>query len=181
MFNIGERVLHVRRRHSTRYVDCPDCFGQKYLTVILGDKSTVTIACDQCKSPGSDWSTGRVPKTVYGYTVEEAVIDRITLEYGGMLYDLTPGGNAYPEFIFSMQDRPAAEACAAKRQLDADALEAKEPGTPSEHQKKSWAWNVRYHRQCIRGAENDIAYHRARLDYARHMAKDEKGKSLVDT
>ena len=37
----------------------------------------------------------------------------------------------------------------------------------------TWAWNVTYHRGCIKRAESDLAYHAAKLAVAKEN-KEEK-------
>ena len=42
-----------------------------------------------------------------------------------------------------------------------------------EKDKRSWAWNVHYHRKAIKDAEKQIAYHTSKLNFAKTYAKPE--------
>src|SRR3990167_8173518 len=47
-YNLGDKVWCVKLDTIQEKFQCPDCFGNKYLTVILGDNSQVTIDCYRC-------------------------------------------------------------------------------------------------------------------------------------
>ena len=40
----------------------------------------------------------------------------------------------------------------------------------------TWSWNAHYHRDCIRRAEKDLIYHKAKLEVAKVKTKEEKRK-----
>ena len=49
-FEIGERVWTVREYpHYDTLQLCSDCLGQKAVTLIMGDGTHVSIACENCK------------------------------------------------------------------------------------------------------------------------------------
>ena len=47
-YRIGDKVWTVERNHTGRWVQCPECFGTKFVTVILGDDSKLTVDCTTC-------------------------------------------------------------------------------------------------------------------------------------
>ena len=39
---------------------------------------------------------------------------------------------------------------------------------------RTWAWNARYHRDCIKRAEKDLVYHRGKLLISSAKSKEDK-------
>jgi hypothetical protein len=66
---------------------------------------------------------------------------------------------------------------AAKRAIDLlEEYQTKETErlAAKEQPKRTWAWNVRYHRGCLKEAQRQIEYHTSKLNAALTHAKEEK-------
>ena len=83
---IGDKVWHASCKSTKERVTCPECFGKKYLTVILGDDSQVTIDCAGCAS-GYDPPRGYINYWKQYVDVSLVIIERVEInpdyvEYG---------------------------------------------------------------------------------------------------
>ena len=73
---IGQQVFAaVENSYRETFVTCTDCLGQRALTVILGDGSQVSVACQGCD--GYLGSTGRMRVRGYEAHVQSGVITGI--------------------------------------------------------------------------------------------------------
>jgi hypothetical protein len=91
--------------------------------------------------------------------------DKIVYRSDGHFYN-------YPESdLFS--DQASAELRAVAIAAERSAEEAKR-FLLKDKDTKTWAQNVSYHRQGLRDAEKQVAYHAAKLDVAKKHVKEEK-------
>ena len=168
-FQIGDHAWYATVSSENNYVTCPDCGGTGQITVIMYDGTQVSVDCQNC-SVGYDAPTGRVkvydraadamPVTVAGFSVGG---------FGGVEYRTSESYLIKEDRIFT--DRESALECGAKMAVEADKKERWRIAT-KEKDTRSWAWNATYHRQCIRRAEKEIAYHTAKLNVAKIKAKE---------
>jgi hypothetical protein len=160
MFNISDKVFLARWEQSKVFDVCPDCQGQRFLTVIMGDGSHLSITCDLCAQ-----YHGKVTRYVYQAKVEEGIITGIEINYDGDIQYRFNGSYIYKsDRLFA--DLASAEAGAVRLALEEEALQAKQLQR-KEKDGKTWAWHVRYHREGVRKAEKDLAYHTSKLTVAR--------------
>lgn len=175
MFNRGDKVWHASFKRILKRVVCPECFGKKYLTVILGDDSRVIIDCAGC-SAGYDPPKGYVEYFEHSADVELVTICEVriynSIEYGfnhQESLDFTVHRIANDKNMFAT--KPEAEVRAQKL-----AEEWNQEQLAKIHQKKnndrSWSWHVHYYRKMIRDAEQTIEDARVRLDVAREEEKE---------
>lgn len=168
MYKIGDLVYYASVQCTPKEIPCPDCLGNRYLTVTLGDKTLVTVDCPECER-GWRGSLGTV--TTYDYLPHVDCLDIIGVEKekGELFYHL-PGYWRATE-VFSTQDEAenrAKELVVEYTENEAKRLKTKEKPT------KTWAWNATYHRSKIRQAEKDLIYHKSKLDVANSLKKIEK-------
>jgi len=165
-FAIGDTVFMGRYDRVETHIPCPDCFGKKTLTVILGDDSQVVIRCAGCKGSICDEPVGIVKQYEFQSTASQHVVTGIDIDAKGVReYRLDEPSDkpscysyrtARPNEIFAT--KAEAIAFADMRRLDHEADENKRLlGKTNSH--RDWAWHVRYHRECARKAEKDLAYH----------------------
>jgi hypothetical protein len=164
-FNIGDTIYVATCTSVEKWLPCPDCHGKKFLTVILGDDSRVTIDCDSC-TRGYLGPCGLICSYEYEPAVDTLRVEYIDSRDGEIRYNYRD-----PDVVFG--DPHAAEIRAAflKEELtraESARLEAKE------QPKRTWAWNVRYHRGCLKEAQRQIEYHTSKLNAALTHAKEEK-------
>jgi len=175
-YNIGDMVWWAHISTQEIWVTCPDCVGKKYLTVILGDESSVTIDCAGC-SAGYDPPRGSLREYETKATPKKIRISRITLETDSVEYLGSEFDSNYcldSEDLFDTEE----EAEERSKQLMKKFLEEQDhrriQGKDSKH--RTWAWHVTYHRQEIKRAEKNLAYHIAKIEVARGLAKEESKK-----
>jgi hypothetical protein len=169
MFNIGDKVYTARVEYRAKSITCPDCFGKARLTVILGDGEQVQVDCTQC-SHGYDGSTGRINSYDYFPEVNERIITGITIKNDGIEYYCS-SWIIDGEKVFATREEAEKMAIVLTREDEGRELKK----LMSKHKDtRSWAWNATYHRGCIRQAEKDLAYHKAKLGYALPHVKEEK-------
>lgn len=169
-FQIGDSLWIARVEQAEKWVTCPDCFGTKTLRVILGDGTEHTIDCAGC-SPGYDSPRGVVKSYNIGPVTSVEVVtgidcssERVRYTFGCWLQDECN--------VFATKEEATERAHELFLQREAE--EERRIQEP-ERRKRSWAWNVHYHRDCIRRAEQEIAYHTAKLNAA--QSHIERGKA----
>lgn len=163
-FNIGDEVWFACTQHGEAWVVCPDCFGKRFLTVILGDASQVTVDCTGCQV-GYDPPMGKIK--IYTYTPE---IRKITIdgreehksEPTEYKYNSYSGGccSAKEHQLFATEKEANLE---AERLVKENKKNQQEQITRKEKPTRSWAWNATYHRNQIKEAERQLAYHKSKL------------------
>jgi len=168
VYNIGDKVWYAQRKAVERQELCPDCFGQRALTVIKGDGSQVSIGCVACVQ-GFDYSTGYIKWHGHVVDVAEVTIEKVELTPDKVEYGFH---NCYRADHTCMFD--------TKEEAEVRALELAEEHNQEERERiyrkekhnHTWAWNAHYHRDCIKRAENDLKYHTAKLNVAKVRAKE---------
>lgn len=166
MFKIGDKVWYAGLKNTENYIVCPDCLGKKYLTVILGDDSQVTIECENCKC-GFEGATGKVCYSKYEGKVGEVTICGIEITANDTRYKFD---NCIGKSDRFFEHKALAEAFAS-RLVDKYDKEELDRLKQKHDYKKSWAWNVHYYRDCIRRNEKEIERLKQRLDFAKFIEK----------
>jgi len=166
-YNIGDKIWYAGRKSTEETVVCPECFGKKYLTVILGDDSRVTIDCAGCAS-GYGPPKGYVTYYKQYIDISPIVIDRVEIN------------REYVEYGFNKTD------CSCRIAKDTDLFDTREEAEirakelaeewnqeqldmihRKEKNNRSWSWHVHYYRKEIREAEKTIERAREKLDAAK--------------
>lgn len=159
-FNIGDKVYVATFGRKAITVPCPDCFGSTRLSVILGDDTEVSIECVGC-TPGGfnpprgfitnyEWAASASRQTVTG--VEEQIEDG-EIKYR---YHFAGGYCDYDGKTFATEEEALVKANELRQAHEDDENRRLMAKTKD---KRSWAWNVHYHRQCAERARKDLAYH----------------------
>lgn len=167
MLAIGQTAYAaVENAYCEKRITCTDCFGQRALTVILGDGSQVSIACAGCEA-GYLGSTGEMRIHTYEANVQTGVVTAIEAGRDGEGFRYSMNGWR-AEFIFATVE----EARAKVAEMYA-AHEVEEAAKPTQKVKpaRAWAWHVTYHRGEIKRAEKSIEYHKAALAVAKQKAQ----------
>lgn len=175
-FNIGDKVWLANCDRKAQKIICEDCFGSKYLTVIMGNGEKVTIECRGCWPGGFESATGY--NTVYNYEAnsEQAFVNRIEISKDS-------NGEKYIEYYTDKgcgRDR----VFATKEEADEKAKEIWRDYRAEEIQRlkhkykdhKTWSWNACYHRREIKRAKEQIEYHSNKLDYASQVLAERERK-----
>lgn len=167
-YEIGQEVWLAKADSVKAWVTCPDCGGTGCIRAMLHDDTMVTIECEGCKL-GFNPPIGKV--SVYNRTpcAELVTITGFEAEAGRVDYR-TSGFYRLSEA--NLFDNEADATKAAIVLASVFSHEEREQINTKEKPTKSWAWNVSYHRRCIRDAEKQIAYHTSKLNVASLKAKE---------
>lgn len=170
-FNIGQEVYWARIEGKEKAIECLECRGKRFLTVILGDGEQVTIECAGC-ARGYDLPTGFMRLHVYAPSVTLTTINRVEIAAEELAeYGVNGSYRVKEDCLFL--DKAEAETKA--RQLSDELTRSEEEAI---HRKKkptrTWAWNVHYHRAEIRRAKESIEYNERKLAAALPHMKAEK-------
>jgi len=173
-YNIGDKVWYAHFESITRSAICPECMGDRYLTVIMGDDSRVTIPCAGCSS-GYDQPTGYVSYWESAPMVHQTTIDGMEVSKEKVKYKIETSSYSWrilhPEDVFDTSDEAAIRAKEMsdeynKKQLDK--LNKKD----FQHRHRTWAWHVHYYRREIREAKKTIEFAEKKLSAAKEKAKE---------
>jgi hypothetical protein len=171
-YEIGQQVWWATCQTREHLETCPDCGGTGRLRVTFHDETQVSIDCANC-SAGYNPPTGLVKW--YGHMPEARLITVTGFEFtdGKASYHAGIGQGSYYRIeegeLFNAED--AAKAHADKLAEKHDASERARI-LNKEKDTRSWAWNASYHRNNIKRAQKDIAYHTAKLNVAAIRAKE---------
>jgi len=171
-YEVGQQVWWATCQTSEHFEKCPDCGGTGRLRVTFHDETQVSIDCANCAS-GYNPPTGLVKW--YGRAAEARLITITGFEFtdGKASYHAGIGPGSYYRIDESelFDAETDAKAHADKLAAEHDAAERARV-LNKEKNTRSWAWNASYHRNIIKRAEKDIAYHAAKLAVAALKAKE---------
>lgn len=174
MYKIGDKVWYASRGSTQEKVVCPECFGKKYLTVILGDDSKVTIDCAGCAS-GYDPPKGYITHYKQHASVSEVIIDEIQINRSHTEYKIYRENGCHSIAkdgdVFSSKKEAEIR---AKKLVEEWNKEQIGKIHRKEKNSRTWSWHVHYYRKQIREAEKKIKYAKERLDAARVRARQSK-------
>lgn len=176
-YAIGQDVWIASCGVETKSIVCPDCLGKRFLTVIMGDDSSVTVECTGCRE-GYAGCVGKVKTYEYGASAKKITIGGMSIRNGTVEYFFNCSSGSYntveEKDVF---DNEASANESAKIQLIAHEESEKDRlhRRPKDHH--GWAFNATYHRSCLKRCESelakvkrDIEYHRKQLSQREVLA-----------
>lgn len=166
IFDIGCEVWWAHTQNAALRITCPECLGKRFITVVLGDDTKHTIPCICCER-GWEGSLGELIGWRHEVKVIKTVVTGVRMTADDTEYQLPEG--YLTKDLYATKEEAEERARELVKERDAEELRrmhSKEKDT------RSWAWNVHYHRKCIRDAEKQIEYHKAKLDVAKLKAKE---------
>jgi hypothetical protein len=166
-YKIGDKVWYARRKSEQKTIECPDCFGQRFLTVIKGDLSQVTIDCAGCAS-GYEPPKGYITYHESVVGVSEVTIDRKEETSKGVTYGFNGCYNAEETEMFDTKEGAEARALELSVKYNQEKLD--EINRKAKHD-RTWSWHVTYHRREIKRLREQLVYHSSKLDVAKARAK----------
>jgi len=174
VYNIGDKVWYANRDSTQERVTCPECFGKKYLTVILGNDSRVTIDCAGCAA-GYNPPRGYVTYYKQFVNVSQVVIDKVEVSCEYVKYGFNKTECCCyigkDTDVFSTKEEAEIRATELAEQWNREQLEKIHR---KEKNNRTWAWHVLYHRNQIRDAEKTIEYAKKKLEAAKLHIKEKK-------
>ncbi len=177
-YNIGDQVWVARTTTEDDYVTCPDCLGKKFLTVIMGDDSQVTISCRACEH-GYEGSRGHIHTWKHTPIVECVTINGIESDRDMDMVERVEYkvGTSTSYYRYNENEVfDSAEAASMKATEIVIERMAQEANRVKRKTKdhKSWAWHATYYRGIIRNAKKEIERATEQLEYAKTKAKESK-------
>jgi hypothetical protein len=177
-FNIGDTAYVPVYGKKQTYVTCPHCFGDKHLTVILGDKSEILIDCECCREGWEnkgkisiwEWKGGYEQITISGLESNIEGEKVKTRYHSGSRYCY----QIYDE-VFDNAEDALAYAEIKATEMDRQGLDEIENKKKYAH--KSWASNAAYYHNLIRDAGAELVRLNARYTVAKEKAKKAKGEN----
>lgn len=183
-FNIGDKIWYAKyERYTTEKVTCPDCCGNKYLTIIMGDETKINIPCQSClhrdEYSYEDYSRGFIEVYVGKPKVEQLIITGIDCQGDEIEYKMkTSSCSCYIATEKQIFNNEADAIIKGQGLADEYLIEQKNNIENRKHNdKRTWAWHVYYHRKAIEGAKKNIEYHTKKLGIA--IVKNKEAKKAT--
>jgi hypothetical protein len=176
VFSLNEIVFVTTfSAHEQVLIECPECNGDKFVTVLAGRNPPVTVACENCKAHGlglEEFSRGTVVQNIARGSVLTAKITGIEIRNDGRVEYRTSKGIFDQSHIFALGSQLAQLSAdlMAKEYNDAEA----ERHTRKHRCDRTWAWNASYHRKEIKEAQRRLEYNTRALSVAARLAKKAK-------
>ena len=173
-YNLGDEVWYASFEIRTKQIVCDDCRGQKYLTVIMGDGSQVTIDCVGCSAgfePPKGYNTiyeGTPNSELKTITKVEIEVDRVRYQFSHYICD--------EDRLFDTKEEADKEAERLAEEYKQEQLYRLK--NLKENNKRTWSWNAYYHRRAIKQAQKDLEYHTAKLEVAKIKEKELAQKNM---
>jgi len=173
MKQIGDKVWIAGLVHTTYTIKCPHCSGQRYIKALVPESEPIDLACAGCGGHQYDsYPTGRVERWRYEAKAEEATITGIDANSERVEYKFQ---NRYGCEVFETQSAAIAFAETLREKQEAGDRQKFE--WAKESAKRTWAWNLYYHRRGVADAKRDMAYHESKLRFIKEQGNDKKAKA----
>ena len=167
-YQIGDTPWYAQMKYGEKTVLCPDCFGQRALTVIKGDGSQVSIDCVGC-SRGYEPPTGYVSYGAHEPDVRRVTIQRIEINGDAVQYGHSENYSCDETMLFDNKEDAEKRATELSAQYEQEEL-AKI--NQKHRHDRTWSWNAHYHRAQLKEALRQVEYHTAKLNVAKSKAKE---------
>jgi hypothetical protein len=172
-FNIGDKVWTVGTEHMEKKIPCPDCLGQLAVTVILGDGSSVSVACG-C-GHGFEGPIGYTKIYVARLESKQRIVTGMSIDGDKVEYKLDGyGGSCFPaseKQVYSTKEEAEDQLSVLLAEQEKEVQRRIE--WQKEDNRRTWAWNANYHRNRLKAAQHEIAYHSGQLTRAKAHVKKE--------
>jgi hypothetical protein len=159
-FEIGQKFWKPITSGEKKRVECPVCFGKLAIIIELGNGERIGVPCDGC-GHGYDGPRGWIGEWDYTPGAKPFTIARVkSMHDGNWSLESAEGGWAYLSDLYPTE----AEALERSRELCAQNHESNMRSRQHGKDKMQRAgWSIRYHRECIRDLERQIAWHNSRI------------------
>ena len=140
---------------------CQACYGNRAVTVILGNGEQVSVACEAC-GKGFSGPMGTEQSFTYEPSAKPFTVSEVTWMSGSEWTLKSQEGHLAS---FDRLVTTPGEALELSKVRIQECVEAnmKRSAANSRHSIENSAWSVRYHEKCIKDAEKSIAWHRSKV------------------
>ena len=174
--SIGDRVWYARVRHEPVERQCPVCFGNLEVTVIMGNGEHVVTPCDCC---GVGWNGPSGIVSEYDYIVEARQITiaevRTVAKSDGATHEYLGSDGRFLD-LENMHDTEAAAAAhaddMAKEMIE---RQQNQRAYRSASARKRMTWSIDYHRKRAADYQRQADYHRDRVTAIKARNEKKKG------
>lgn len=148
--------------HQPRKVEvpCPVCFGQRSVVVTLGNGEQFTVPCDGC-GLGFNGPQGTVQQYEYEPLAIRFEIARVESMHDTRWWvgSVAGGSSSYADLVETKEEALAIsqQKCIDQQEANMRSLQRTRSGA------QRLTWSVRYHREKIADLENQLAWHRAKV------------------
>jgi len=159
MIKIGDSLWIPRTGQHQVKKDCPVCFQQKFVTVILGDGTHIKTDCEYC-GKGFEGPQGTVTEYSYEPRAELFLVTEIKKTITGSGEKVEYQSSHYIAKEGELHETREAALLAAEklaRKQKEDAERSAECIKANVH--KSFSWNVGFHRQEAKRNREQAEYH----------------------
>jgi hypothetical protein len=164
-FAIGEELWWVGYAHREAWETCPECDGQRVVTIIRGNGETFPIEC-QCCALGFERASGLVKRTYFEHSPKVFIPGRVDISGGEIRYsESSPDANCYGSADCKDLFRDRAECVARCAELNAEQKAAEEKMFLWNmlDRRKKMAWSVHYWSREVKEYERKLEAARVRL------------------
>lgn len=170
-YKVGDEVWYARYDKIGVKKPCPVCYGEKEVTLILGNKEQVKIPCDYC---GKGWDEPRGYVTVYEYVAkaQHLIITGIESKQGSIGEEIRyySGGRYFSNGDLFDTETEAQARCTEKAQ-EAEREEWATAERLKKNHYKSYAWNAGYHLREANDCRKQAEYHEKKARLCKERAK----------
>jgi uncharacterized protein YbaR (Trm112 family) len=169
-FDIGEQVWWVGRGHHEEWITCPECNGDKALTLIQGNGEKVSINC-ACCSLGYEPPTGTIKRNYYHFEPQEFICRTADLSFDDFRYTNNYGDNVnVKDSLFKTKEecQKRCEELNAEKEKD----EERRLLVNTESKRRDMAWSVHYWGRKVGDLKKELEFAQKRLS----ACKQKKGE-----
>lgn len=161
-FDLGQVVWFPGACPRKNVILCPDCQGQKYVILVLGDGLTHRLCCEGCRR-GFDSPTGLVEELIHEFAPARFRCDEINV-FGGEVRYTDTGQNQLAAADELFLDEEVCRAYCQEKSKEHERNRLQQALSRSKSRKRDYASKVSFFRQEVRRLEKDLARYRGYLD-----------------
>lgn len=173
-YNIGDKVWIAQCGQKQVRHDCPVCYGQLFVTLILGNGDEIRTPCDYC-GKGYEGPKGYVLEYEWvAETRQVTIMSKTKKETNGKTeYDF----HSYDAYFHEAYDtKEEAEAKTLENIKEHEEDERKRIEWRKSHNHKTYSWHVGYSKKEIKEAQRKLDWHSKRVIFMKNRAKPEKSE-----
>lgn len=169
-FNIGDHVWWIGHGYHEEFVTCPECLGQKMLTVVRGNGESFTIHC-ACCSMGYDPPTGVIKKTFYHFEPTEFVCKTVQFYSDDFRYENEVGETSDTKGHLFATKEECQKACDALNEYHSKNEERRMLANISS-KRRDVAWSVHYWASKVSDLKKELEIAQDRLNVSKAKKRE---------
>ena len=189
-YTIGDPIIYIEHSYEAARKVCDQCFGKRFLTVILGNDEQVTIECQHClenRGYGDRVATGYTNNREALWAAREGVVSGMEKNWASEAHDFPiryeihshkPDKNAIFETVAEAKAEAALRNVEAEAYRDGTNERKRDRGSSKNMNAHTWAFQASYYRDQIKHSLADIEYAKNRIEVANKYRRDGKTTHL---